>query len=210
MSPAARHRCCTRIALAAWLAWLACCGVAASAGERGEDERRAARSAIEQRYQQAVQDCQARFAVNACQQEARQARQQALQPLLDEELAESLAQREQRASESRQRLREKAQEQAQQEARRRSEALMAAPQPQRAEAALPASAASHPPRPVPDVEKQRHQDEAAAAQRARDQQTRLKKAEQHRRQVLERLQDRALHKPLASPLPPASAASVPR
>ncbi|WP_269629635.1 hypothetical protein [Pelomonas sp. BJYL3] len=207
MSPAARQRRFTRLALALWLA---CCGVAASAGERGEDERRAARSAIEQRYQQAVQDCLARFAVNACQQEARLARQQALQPLLDEELAESLAQREQRASESRQRLREKAQEQAQLEARRRSEALMAAPPLPRAEAAQPASAASRPARPVPDVEKLRRQDEAAAAQRARDQQSRIRKAEAHRREALERLQDRALHKPLAPPLPPPSAASAPR
>ena len=207
MSPVHRLRCGVPLALAVWLA---CCGLSAGAGERGEGERRAARSAIEQRYQQAVQDCQARFAVNACQQEARLARQQALQPLLDEELAESLAQREQRASESRQRLRQKAQEQAQLEARRRSEALMAAPQPQRAEPALPASAASRPTRPVPDVEKQRRQDEAAAAQRARDQQSRVRKAEEHRRQVLERLQDRALHKPLAPPLPPASASSSPR
>ncbi|MBB2486080.1 hypothetical protein H5407_12725 [Mitsuaria sp. WAJ17] len=196
-----------RLALAAGLA---CCSLVAAAGERGEDERRAARSAIEQRYQQAVRDCQARFAVNACQQEAKLARQQALQPLLDEELAESLAQREQRASESRQRLRVKAQEQAQLEARRRSEALMAEPLRHRPEAPQAASAALRPSRPVPDVEKQRREDEAAAAQRARDQQSRLRKAEEHRRQALERLQDRALHKPLAPPLPPASGTSAPR
>ena len=197
-------RCRTRLAL---MAWLACCSLVVGAGE---PERRAARSAIETRYQEDVQSCQGRFAVNACLQEARALRQRALQPLQDEELAESLAEREQRASESRQRLRQKAQEQAQLEARRRSEALMAPPPVHRPEAPLPASAASRAARPMPDLERQRRQDEAAAAQRAHDQQARLRKAEEHRRQVLQRLQDRALNKPLAAPLPPASGPSQPR
>jgi len=207
MSPSDRKRCRTRLAL---LAGLACCWSTTAAVVSKDDERRAAKAAIEARYEQAVQACQGRFAVNACVQEARTARQQALQPLLDEEIAESLAQREQRASESRDRLRQKAQEHARLEAQRRSEALMASPQPHRPEPPLPASAASHTARPVPDVEQQRRQDEAAAAQRALDQQSRVRKAEVHRRQVLERLQDRALHKPLAPPLPPASASSAPR
>ncbi|MGM9513785.1 hypothetical protein ACS5PK_05985 [Roseateles sp. DB2] len=208
MSPLDRLRRWPLLALAACTA--ACWHIASGAAETREDERRATRRLIESRYQQAVQDCQARFAVNACLQEAKAARQQALQPLQDEELAESLALREQRASESRQRLSQKAQEQARLEAQRRSEALMAAPQPQRPELVLPASAPSRTARPVPDVEKLRREEESAAAQRAHDQQGRLHKAEAHRRQVLQRLQDRALLKPLAPPLPPASGSSAPR
>lgn len=207
MSPPDRKSCRTPLAL---FAGLACCLSAMGAAVNRDEERLAAKAAIEARYEQAVQACQGRFAVNACVQEARTARQQALQPLLDEEIAESLSQREQRASESRARLRQKAQEQARLEAQRRSDALMAPPPPMRSETAPPAASASRPARPVPDVEKQRRQDEAAAAQRARDQQGRLQKAEEHRRQVLQRLQDRALHKPLAPPLPPASGPSAPR
>lgn len=207
MSLPDRKPCRIRLAL---FAGLVCCWSAAGAVVNKDEQRRAAKAVIESRYEQAVQACQDRFVVNACVQEARTARQQALQPLLDEEIAESLAQREQRASESQGRLRQKAQEQARLEAQRRSEALMAAPLLPRSEATPPASSASRPARPVPDVEKQRRQDETAATQRARDQQVRLQKAEEHRRQVLLRLQERALHKPLAPPLPPASGPSAPR
>ncbi|HLO94691.1 MAG TPA: hypothetical protein VK195_10255 [Burkholderiaceae bacterium] len=209
MSPSKILPCRLRLAWA--LALVGCWSSAVGAGVSREAERRAARATIEARYQQAVQDCQGRFAVNACLQEARTVRQQALQPLQDEELAESLAQREQRASESRQRLGEKAQEQARLEARRRSEALLAAPPHERSEAAVPgAVAASRPARPVPDVEKLRREDEAVAAARARDRQGRVQKAEEHRREVLRRLEERAREKPPAAPLPPVSGSSASR
>ena len=193
------------------LALLALGANTATAADAPAGEARAARRAqIERRYQAEVEACQTRFAVNACVQEARAARQQALQPLQDEEIAESQSEREQRAVQSRHRLRQKAQDQALLEAQRRSAALMAPP-PASVPDPLPAArAASREARAVPDVEKQRSEAEAAAARCAHDQKERLEKAEAHRRQVLQRLQDRALHKPLAPPLPPASAASAAR
>lgn len=183
-------------------------GVALCGGARAEasaaEDRAAARARIEQRYQAAVDDCRTRFAVNACLQEARTARQQALKPLQDAEIAESQSQREKRATESRHRLRDKAQDQALLEAQRRSAALVAPPTPLPAEVPPPARAASREARAAPDVERQRAEDEAAAARRAQGHQERLDRAEAHRKQVRQRLQDRALHKPLAPPLPPAS------
>ncbi len=191
---------------------LACsCALASAWAQPATQDPDAAKAAIDARYQEAVQACQSRFAVNACQQEAKAARQRALQPLQEQELAQSLAQRAQRASESHQRLQQKAQEHARLEAQQRSAALLAAPpRPVPAELAPASTSAAPAVKTLPELEKQRADDEAAAAQRARDQRTRLQKAREHREQALKRLQERAAHKPLAAPLPPASASSAPR
>jgi hypothetical protein len=193
---------------AAWsCAWLLLAGavVAAPADDTAERARIAAdRQAVEARYEAARRDCETRFVVNDCLDQARQDRRAALEPLQRQIHLLDDARRRERAVE---RLRVI---QARQSA--------AAERPALATAAAPASAASAAPplpvrravRPPPPAAASASAAALAAQQRQARQQQRLQQARAHQAAVQARNAERDAQRKPAAGLPvPGAAASAP-
>ena len=115
---------------------------AASAGATGEREALAEqRRLIEARHAEALQACEPRFNVNACEQQARLERSAALKPLLAREQALDSALRQARAQAQRERVQAKQQAFASEDGKRMQRSLLA-------DLPKPAAAASKPHRVV--------------------------------------------------------------
>lgn len=193
---------------AAWSgAWLLWAGVvaAAPADDSAERARIASdRQAVEARYDAARRDCETRFVVNDCLDQARQARRAALEPLQRQIHLLDDARRRERAVE---RLRVIQARQA-----------AAAERPALATAAAPASAASAAPplpvrravRPPPTAAASASAAALAAQQRQARQQQRLQQAQAHQAAVQARNARRDAQRKPAEGLPvPGTAASAP-
>ena len=193
---------------AAWSgAWLLWAGVvaAAPADDSAERARIASdRQAVEARYDAARRDCETRFVVNDCLDQARQARRAALEPLQRQIHLLDDARRRERAVE---RLRVIQARQA-----------AAAERPALATAAAPASAASAAPplpvrravRPLPTAAASASAATLAAQQRQARQQQRLQQAQAHQAAVQARNARRDAQRKPAEGLPvPGTAASAP-
>ena len=193
---------------AAWSgAWLLWAGVvaAAPADDSAERARIASdRQAVEARYDAARRDCENRFVVNDCLDQARQARRAALEPLQRQIHLLDDARRRERAVE---RLRVIQARQA-----------AAAERPALATAAAPASAASAAPplpvrravRPPPTAAASASAATLAAQQRQARQQQRLQQAQAHQVAVQARNARRDAQRKPAEGLPvPGTAASAP-
>jgi hypothetical protein len=171
------------------------------------------RRAVEAAHTQRVADCQRRFAVTACLDEARADRRRALEPLRERELALDARERTQRA------------EQRRREVERKQRELAARPVLQEPVAA-PAENASDPRRearepppprgsPSPELEVRSREREVAAGDRSREAAERAERrrereaAGQARRdKVVERQMERSLRGKNAEPLPAAGRASA--
>jgi hypothetical protein len=158
----------------------------------------AERSAAQARYDAAVGQCQAAFAVTGCVDRAKAERRSELDRLAREEAALDDAQRRRRAEERRQRIAAKQQAAA-------GRAAASAPDVRLRE---PRSAASAP-RPGRRAEPRSPQaealEEAAAKERAAESQRRRERAAAHEEAVRQRNAERAARKPDAAPLPDPTA-----
>lgn len=178
----------------------------------------AARARIETRYREARQDCAHRFAVNACEQAARQERGAALAPLITREQVLDAQERQSRAEAQRQRVLEKQRAAAEEEGQRRQRELSAAPRVGAPVApVLPVAPAAS--RPVPPrVDAQAHGqtvqreiergEQQAQRQRERAAQ-RQREAQAHREAQARREKEKAAQpRPAAAALPVPSASDI--
>lgn len=178
----------------------------------------AARARIDARHREAVQACAQRFAVNACEQAAKQERTQALAPLITREQVLDAQERQARAEAQRQRVLEKQLQAAEEEGQRRQRELSAAPRVGAPVApVLPvAPAASRPVPPRADAqahgqavqreiergEQQAQRQRERAAQRQRE-------AQAHREAQARREKEKASQpRPAAASLPVPSASEI--
>jgi len=186
-------------AAALLLALLCQAAVAAPESDAAERQRIAAdRQAVEARFQAARQDCETRFTVNNCLDEARQVRRQALVPLQRQTHLLDDARRRERAVE---RLRAI---QARESAAAAKPALAPAA-PSSAGSANPKPTVRHAVRPAPQASAAQ-----AASQRAAQHQQRLDEAQAHQDAVLARNARRdAQRKPAASLPVPVPGAPLP-
>lgn len=167
------------------------------------------RAGIESQYQQALQDCEQRFAVTDCRDEARARRQRALQPLLDAERQEAAQRRAEQAREQRELVQAKQQAAATDEARKRTESLLGAP-------AVPASSPPSSARPAkakPEAHarelKLRDAQAEQTAQRQREQaMQRQQRLRDHQQLVQRRVAERAERKASAASLPVPAASAI--
>jgi colicin import membrane protein len=176
-------------------------------GFAGSPERAAIaaeRAAVQQRFVAEERDCQGRFAVNACVEDARQRRREALAQLRERELKLDQAERQRRAAERREAV---AAKQAAARARPPTAAASAAPPQLRVrEPLLPASGAARPSRSGPD----RNEQAAAAAERARASEARRQDIQAAQERVKRREAERAARGKDNAPLPlPAASAPKP-
>ncbi len=178
-------------AAAAWALALLCRATpAAPESDAAERQRIAAdRQAVEAQFQAARQDCETRFIVNNCLDEARQARRQALVPLQRQTHLLDDARRRERAVE---RLRAI---QARESAAAAKPALAAAA-PASAASASPGPPVRHAVRPAPQASAAE-----AASQRAAQHQQRLQEAQAHQEAVQARNARRDAQRPPAAGLP---------
>lgn len=187
-----------QIALALALAWMATVAAAAPDSDVAERARIAAdRHAVEARFEAAKRDCEGRFVVNNCLEQARQERRLALQPLQRQTHLLDDARRRARVVERLRAIQE------------RESAAAAKPALAAAVPVSPASATTRQPvqravRPAPSASAAAQ----AADKRAAQHQQRLRDAQAHQEAVQDRNARRdAQRKPAAGlpiPVPPAS------
>lgn len=167
------------------------------------------RQAIDARYEQAMRDCAGRFALNACQQQAKDQRQAALKPVQQREYQLHAQEREERALQQRERVKARQAEAARREAQAAS---AVAPIEAATPAAPPATAEPFEARSQQrvrrsiDLSEQAHRE---AAQKQQAAQARERAAAAHREAVLKRNAERLERRPAAAPLPVPSAPSAP-
>lgn len=167
----------------------------------------AQRTAIEQRFAKEKAECQERFTVSACVDEARERRREALAPLVAREHELAAEERKSRAAAQMQRVRERDLGASQDEAQRRERLVIAPP---RAAASAPAA---HAPRAVSPAEAARARQQADEKAEA-DAAQRREQAQERRQRVQQRIAEREAKektrtKPLAKPLPLPDAAAAP-
>jgi hypothetical protein len=185
--------------LATTISW----GQASAPAPSASQERHriaAERQQADQRFQAARRECETRFAVSSCVEQARSERRRTLEQLSARQAALDDAQRRQRAAERMQAISEQAR---QADERAAAPAASAVVRARRAPPA-PRPAASAPVEPHPQVTPR----EAAQRRDARGQ--REQEAEQHRDAVLRRNAERDARKPPSAPLPVPSASAASR
>jgi colicin import membrane protein len=186
---------------AAWVLAV-CCGAVAAAPDTDAAERQriaAERQAVEARYAAARKDCEARFVVNQCLDQARQARRAALEPLQRQIHLLDDARRRERAVERLRVIQERQSAAADRPALAKPSATDGA-----------ASAIAQPPSSVHRAVRPPPSASAAAQvaqQRQAQQQQRLKDAQSHQEAVQSRNARQDAHRPPAAglPVPGASA-----
>jgi hypothetical protein len=186
---------------AAWVLALSCSAVCAAPDTDAAERQRIAtdRQAVESRYEAARKDCETRFVVNHCLDQARQERRAALEPLQRQIHLLDDARRRERAVERLRVIQER------QSAAAERPALA---KPSAADGA--ASAVAQPPAPVRRAVRPPPSASAAAQaaqQRQAQQQQRLKEAQAHQEAVQARNARQDAHRPPAAglPVPGASA-----
>jgi len=204
--------------------WAASGAASTPAGQDADDRAQIAmeRSAAQARFVERERECEKRFMVTSCMDEAKAERRRTIDRLRQRQLVVDEARRQQRVEKRKAELAEKAAEDARRDAARALHPAASAPPPQRGlglpfesprkptEAASPAVRPKEPmhraasaPRPRPQespADRKRREDASRAAFEARK-----AEAEAHRQQVLERTARRTAQKPPARPLPPAPA-----
>jgi hypothetical protein len=187
-------------------------GVVAQANAGGSEAARirAERAAAQSQFETQQRECAARFAVNACVDEARKQRRDSLAALKRRQMALDEAERQQRSAKRQADLRAKLEAQA---ARRRdgeAAPVVSTRKPREAKRAATTAAAAAPTR-LPAPAGLASSDPAEREQRSLNQKRKLEAAQQHREAVKKRNAERiAKGKPAAAPLPVPSAASIPR
>jgi colicin import membrane protein len=182
------------LALAATASW----GQASAPASDATQERlriAAEKQQAEQRFEAARRECETRFAVSSCVDQARSERRRTLELLAARQAVLDDAHRRQRADERMRSIREKAR---QADERAAAPAASAVVRARRAPPA-PRSPASAAPEPRPQVTPQE------AAQRRDERTQREQEAAQHRDAVLRRNAERDARKPPSAPLPVPSA-----
>jgi colicin import membrane protein len=179
-----------------------CAGLAA---DPAQERRRIAaeKVAAEERFQAARRDCETRFAVSSCLEQARSERRRALEHLAGQQAVLDDAQRRRRAADRMAAIREKA---------RQADERAAAPA---ASAVVRAPRQAPAPRPAASAAPAAGDDRAAvtpqqAAQRRSQRALREQQAQAHRETVQRRNAERAARKPPSAPLPvPAASGTRP-
>ena len=171
------------------------------AGDAAERERLARdRAAVEAAHAQRLRDCQGRFAVTPCIEEARAARRESLAGLRRQQALLDEAQRKQRAAARMAAIREKVGA----EESRRSEPARAAPAQKAPMRVVAPRAGKAAPAPAPASAASGVREASEARQRARFEE-RQHEAQAHREEAQRRAAERAKSgKPPSAPLPPAS------
>jgi hypothetical protein len=198
---------------------------AARAAEMSRAEIDAARARIEQTYQAKVRECNARFVVTGCLEDARNERIRALRPLDRAEHQVNAEDRQRRAAAAKERVQQKERDAAADEAQRKTQSVREAAQPA---SAVPAAPMARTPRANPELHQRRQaQQEAeakaeaarrreAAAQRREKAQERQHKASQMQARYAEKAASAASAataggkntKPPAAHLPTPSASDI--
>lgn len=142
-------------------AFLALCAVpsTARAADMTRAEIDAARARVEQAYQAKLRECNARFVVTGCLEEARDERIRQLRPLDHAEHQVNAEDRQRRSAAARERVQQKEREAAEDEARRKTQSVREAAQP----ASEPAMPGARVPRANPDLHQRRQAQQEAAA-----------------------------------------------
>ncbi|MFO1223584.1 MAG: hypothetical protein U1E90_10855 [Burkholderiaceae bacterium] len=206
MNPASLRGACFVACLAASLRALAADGAAPEQASRAR--LAAERDAAQVRYEQAVRECEHRFAVTSCVDKAKAERRATLDRVAREQAVLDDAQRRRRADERRQRIAHK-------------QAQLAAAREAQSAASMP-PAQVRPPRQSPAARSGKHFEtrstaesvaqEAEAAARAAQARERRERARAHAQAVRQRNAERAAQRPPAAalPVPGASGASAVR
>lgn len=181
---------------------MALSGVAVSAAEMTRAEIGAARARIEQAYQAKVRECNQRFVVTGCVEEARDERVRLLRPLDHAEHQVNAEERQRRSAAARERVEEKEREAAQDEARRKTESVREATQP----ASAPGLPAARTPRANPELHRRREAKQEAGA---RADAARRREAAAERRVKAQERQQKAGEQQVQRAAKAASAASAP-
>jgi colicin import membrane protein len=195
---------------------LLCLALPLAAGAADERKELAAqRQRIEATYAEAVKVCAQRFAVNACEDQAKRERAAALKPLREREHALAAEERLARSQAQRERMQAKQQAYATEDGRRQQRTVLS--EIAAASAPVPASAVPKP----SQVDAQAHgravqaeiaQGQRDAAQRRQRTSTREQQAEEHRAAVQRREEERAAKaktsKKTVTPLPVPSSAEI--
>lgn len=167
-------------------------------------EVQAQRSAIDRQFVREKAECEQRFAVSACLEEARQRQRAALAPLVAREHELAAEERKARAAAQAQRVKEREQAASQDDGQRRERLVPAAP-------AVPASHPARPRSPEQAAQQQRQAEQKAQAEAARRrEQARERELRQQQRIAEHEAREKRRTKPPAAPLPlpGASAASA--
>ncbi len=174
----------------------------APAGNATQERQRIAaeRQLADQRFEAARKECESRFAVSSCVEQARGERRRTLEQLSARQAALDDAQRRQRAADRMRSISEKARQADERAAAPAASAVVRA----RRAAPAPRTASSAPVEPLPQVTPQ----DAAQRREAREQ--REQEAAQHRDAVLRRNAERDARKPPSAPLPVPSAPAASR
>ena len=175
---------------------------AAQAADMTRAEIDAARARIEQAYQARVKECNQRFVVTGCLEEARDERIRQLRPLDRVEHQVNAEERQRRSAAARERVQEKEREAAQDEARRKTESVREAVQP----ASAPAVPGARTPRANPELHQRR---EAQQAAEAKADAAKRREAAAERRQKAQERQRKASELQVRQAEKAASAASAP-
>ena len=183
------------------LVTLASSTAAVCAAEMTRAEIDAARTRIEQTYQAKLKDCNQRFVVTGCLEEARDERIRALRPLDRVEHQLNAEDRQRRAAAARERVQEKERDAAQDEARRKTESVRESVQP----ASAPTIPGARAPRANPELHQRREarqeaEAKAEAAKRREAAGERRVKAQERQRKASEQQASHAA-KAASSPAP---------
>lgn len=175
---------------------------AVSAAEMTRAEIGAARARIEQTYQAKLRECNQRFVVTGCLEDARDERVRQLRPLDHAEHQVNAEERQRRSAASRERIEEKEREAAQDESRRKTESVREAAQP----ASAPVTPSARTPRANPELHQRR---EAKLDAEAKAEAAKRREAAAERRQKSLDRQRKAGDQQVRSAEKAASAASAP-
>lgn len=159
---------------------MALSGTAVCAAEMTRAEIGAARARIEQTYQAKVRECNQRFVVTGCLEDARDERIRQLRPLDHAEHQVNAEDRQRRSAAARERVEQNEREAAKDEARRKTDSVREAAQP----ASVPAAPGARTPRANPELHQRREAqlDAEAKAEAAK----RREAAAERRQKALER------------------------
>ncbi len=175
-------------------------GATAFAADMTRADIEAARTRVEQAYQAKVRECNQRFVVTACLEEARGERIRQLRPLDHAEHQVNADERRRRAAAARERVQEKEREAVQDESRRKTESVREAAQ----SASAPPVPGARAPRANPELHQRRQAQEEAEA---RADAARRREAAAERRQKAQERQRKATESQARQAEKAASAAS---